>query len=54
MLDMTLDPEWQAQIVAGQLKTVGQAPATSQRGLVASWSYFEAICVLKLKRVLAL
>jgi hypothetical protein len=29
MLDMTLDPEWQAQIVAGQLKTMGQAPATS-------------------------
>ena len=29
ILAVTLDPEWQAQIVAGQLRTVGQAPATS-------------------------
>ena len=29
ILSVTLDPEWQAQIVAGQLRTVGQGPATS-------------------------
>jgi hypothetical protein len=29
ILAVTLDPEWQAQIVAGQLRTVGQVPATS-------------------------
>lgn len=29
ILSVSLDPEWQAQIVAGQLRTVGQGPATS-------------------------
>ena len=29
ILSVTLDPEWQAQIVAGQLRTVGEGPATS-------------------------
>ena len=29
ILSVALDPEWQAQIVAGQLRTVGQGPATS-------------------------
>jgi hypothetical protein len=29
ILSVTLDPEWQAQIVAGQLRTVGQGPASS-------------------------
>jgi hypothetical protein len=29
ILSVTLDPELQAQIVAGQLRTVGQGPATS-------------------------
>jgi hypothetical protein len=29
ILSVTLDPEWQAQIVAGQLRTVGQGPTTS-------------------------
>jgi hypothetical protein len=29
ILSVTLDPEWQAQIVAGQLRTVGQGPAKS-------------------------
>jgi hypothetical protein len=26
---VSLDPDWQAQIVAGQLKTVGISPGTS-------------------------
>jgi len=29
ILSVTLDPEWQAQIVAGQLRTVGQRSETS-------------------------
>jgi uncharacterized protein YlaI len=29
ILAVTLDPEWQARIVAGQLRTVDQAPATN-------------------------
>jgi hypothetical protein len=29
ILSVTLDPEWQAQIVAGQLRTVGQGPQTN-------------------------
>jgi len=29
ILSVTLDPEWQAQIVAGQLRTVGAKPETS-------------------------
>lgn len=29
ILAVTLDPEWQAQIVAGQLRSVGQSPPTS-------------------------
>jgi hypothetical protein len=29
ILSVTLDPEWQAQIMAGQLRTVGQGPETS-------------------------
>jgi ssDNA-binding Zn-finger/Zn-ribbon topoisomerase 1 len=29
ILGIALDPEWQAQVVAGQLRTVGQGPATS-------------------------
>ena len=29
ILSVTLDPEWQAQIVAGQLRTVGAGPDTS-------------------------
>lgn len=29
ILSVTLDPEWQAQIVAGQLRTVGEGPETS-------------------------
>ena len=29
ILSVVLDPEWQAQIVAGQLRTVGAAPPTS-------------------------
>ena len=29
ILAVTLDPEWQAQIVAGQLRSVGQGPPTS-------------------------
>jgi hypothetical protein len=30
ILSVTLDPEWQAQIVAGQLRTVGQRSETSR------------------------
>ncbi len=29
ILGVALDPEWQAQVVAGQLRTVGQGSATS-------------------------
>jgi hypothetical protein len=29
ILGVTLDPEWQAQVVAGQLRTVGQGSPTS-------------------------
>ena len=29
ILSVTLDPEWQAQIVAGQLRTVGEISGTS-------------------------
>jgi len=29
ILSVTLDPEWQAQIVAGQLRTVGESSGTS-------------------------
>jgi hypothetical protein len=29
ILSVTLDPEWQAQIVAGQLRTVGERSGTS-------------------------
>lgn len=29
ILSVTLDPEWQAQIVAGQLRSVGERPETS-------------------------
>jgi hypothetical protein len=29
ILSVTLDPEWQAQIVAGQLRTVGERSDTS-------------------------
>ena len=29
IVGIALDPEWQAQVVAGQLRTVGQGPATS-------------------------
>ena len=29
ILSVTLDPEWQAQIVAGQLRTVGVSSGTS-------------------------
>ena len=29
ILAVTLDPEWQAQIVAGQLRSVGQGPPIS-------------------------
>ena len=29
ILAVTLDPEWQAQIVAGQLRSVGQGPPKS-------------------------
>lgn len=29
ILSVTLDPEWQAQVVAGQLRTVGQGSAAS-------------------------
>ena len=29
ILSVTLDPEWQAQIVAGQLRTVGEGSETS-------------------------
>ena len=29
ILSVALDPEWQAQVVAGQLRTVGQGSATS-------------------------
>ncbi len=29
ILSVTLDPEWQAQIVAGQLRTVGEGSDTS-------------------------
>ena len=29
LLAVTLDPEWQAQIVAGQLRSVGHDPPTS-------------------------
>ena len=33
ILSIALDPEWQAQVVAGQLRTVGQGPATSHSSL---------------------
>jgi hypothetical protein len=29
ILGVALDPEWQAQVVAGQLRTVGQGSSTS-------------------------
>ncbi len=29
ILSVTLDPEWQAQVVASQLRTVGEGPETS-------------------------
>ena len=29
ILAVTLDPQWQAQIVAGKLRSVGQGPPTS-------------------------